>query len=332
MANAPIFLGKVRLKSLLNNLIFSVTLHENYKIIILKEIKKMNEKRFETIEAFAEAVRIEIEQRLQKKATIQKVNKNNGLTLHGLTVLEDKVNISPTIYIESFYEAYEEVGMESIIDTIEEIYEENKINYNFDINSILDYESIKENLRAKLINYELNREFLKEVPHRRFLDLAIIVYIEINDKVIADMASVIVKNNILESWDISKEEMISIAIENSEKNINIMNMSDIVDLTFYKEEVNMYVATNHEMLNGAIAMVNIKKIKELADTLVAQELIIIPSSIHEIILVTLDDMMDDKTYIHDMIKSVNSSIVNKSDVLSENYYIYNKEDNEIRIA
>lgn len=292
----------------------------------------MNEKRFETIEAFAEAVRIEIEQRLQKKATIQKVNKNNGLTLHGLTVLEDKVNISPTIYIESFYEAYEEVGMESIIDTIEEIYEENKINYNFDINSILDYESIKENLRAKLINYELNREFLKEVPHRRFLDLAIIVYIEINDKVIADMASVIVKNNILESWDISKEEMISIAIENSEKNINIMNMSDIVDLTFYKEEVNMYVATNHEMLNGAIAMVNIKKIKELADTLVAQELIIIPSSIHEIILVTLDDMMDDKTYIHDMIKSVNSSIVNKSDVLSENYYIYNKEDNEIRIA
>ena len=292
----------------------------------------MNEKRFETIEAFAEAVRIEIEQRLQKKATIQKVNKNNGITLHGLTVLEDKVNISPTIYIESFYEAYEEVGMESIIDTIEEIYEENKINYNFDINSILDYESIKENLRAKLINYELNREFLKEVPHRRFLDLAIIVYIEINDKVIADMASVIVKNNILESWDISKEEMISIAIENSEKNINIMNMSDIVDLTFYKEEVNMYVATNHEMLNGAIAMVNIKKIKELADTLVAQELIIIPSSIHEIILVTLDDMMDDKTYIHDMIKSVNSSIVNKSDVLSENYYIYNKEDNEIRIA
>lgn len=292
----------------------------------------MNEKRFETIEAFAEAVRIEIEQRLQKKATIQKVNKNNGITLHGLTVLEDKVNISPTIYIESFYEAYEEVGMESIIDTIEEIYEENKINYNFDINSILDYESIKENLRAKLINYELNREFLKEVPHRRFLDLAIIVYIEINDKVIADMASVIVKNNILESWDISKEEMISIAIENSEKNINIMNMSDIVDLTFNKEEVNMYVATNHEMLNGAIAMVNIKKIKELADTLVAQELIIIPSSIHEIILVTLDDMMDDKTYIHDMIKSVNSSIVNKSDVLSENYYIYNKEDNEIRIA
>lgn len=292
----------------------------------------MNEKRFETIEAFAEAVRIEIEKRLQKKATIQKVNKNNGITLHGLTVLEDKVNISPTIYIESFYEAYEEVGMESIIDTIEEIYEENKINYNFDINSILDYESIKENLRAKLINYELNREFLKEVPHRRFLDLAIIVYIEINDKVIADMASVIVKNNILESWDISKEEMISIAIENSEKNINIMNMSDIVDLTFNKEEVNMYVATNHEMLNGAIAMVNIKKIKELADTLVAQELIIIPSSIHEIILVTLDDMMDDKTYIHDMIKSVNSSIVNKSDVLSENYYIYNKEDNEIRIA
>lgn len=292
----------------------------------------MNEKRFETIEAFAEAVRIEIEKRLQKKATIQKVNKNNGITLHGLTVLEDKVNISPTIYIESFYEAYEEVGMESIIDTIEEIYEENKINYNFDINSILDYESIKENLRAKLINYELNREFLKEVPHRRFLDLAIIVYIEINDKVIADMASVIVKNNILESWDISKEEMISIAIENSEKNINIMNMSDIVDLTFYKEEVNMYVATNHEMLNGAIAMVNIKKIKELADTLVAQELIIIPSSIHECLLLNGHDMMKHEYEIRKMIREINQNIVKEQEVLSYNFYIYSSETDEIRIA
>ena len=41
----------------------------------------MSEKRFETMEEFAEAVRTELEKRIEKSAIVQKINKNNGIML-----------------------------------------------------------------------------------------------------------------------------------------------------------------------------------------------------------------------------------------------------------
>ena len=119
----------------------------------------MSEKRFETMEEFAEAVRTELEKRIEKSAIVQKINKNNGIMLYALTVLEDEINISATIYLEPYYEVYEDTGMEYILSRLERVYEENKPEQSFDISKILDYESIKENLRAKLVNYELNKDF-----------------------------------------------------------------------------------------------------------------------------------------------------------------------------
>ena len=296
----------------------------------------MNEKRFETIEAFAEAVRIEIEQRLQKKATIQKVNKNNGLTLHGLTVLEDKVNISPTIYIESFYEAYEEVGMESIIDTIEEIYEENKINYNFDINSILDYESIKENLRAKLINYELNREFLKEVPHRRFLDLAIVVYIALEmEEEIEGNATITVKNNLQQTWKVDTEELIDTALENIKGDVVVADMSEYVDMSLFGDTeklFDIYVITNRLKLHGAVAMLQKDRLKQFSEELEKETLTILPSSIHECLIINAEDAPKDIDELREMVKEVNETVVSDQDILSNNVYIYNRTTDKITIA
>ena len=39
----------------------------------------MNEKRFETMEEFAETVRTEFEKRIEKSVIVQKLNKNNGI-------------------------------------------------------------------------------------------------------------------------------------------------------------------------------------------------------------------------------------------------------------
>ena len=172
----------------------------------------MNEKRFETMEEFAEAVRTEFEKRIEKSVIVQKLNKNNGIMLYGLTVLEDEINISATIYLEPYYEVYEDTGMEYIVDRLERVYEENKPEQSFDISKILDYESIKENLRAKLINYELNRDFLKEVPHRRFLDLAIVAYIALEmEEEIEGNATITVKNNLQQNWKVDTEELIDTA-------------------------------------------------------------------------------------------------------------------------
>ena len=72
------------------------------------------------------------------KVSLQDVTKNNGVVLTGLTIAQKDVNISPTIYLEDFYEAFlNGKSMEEIMEEIKEIYYRSKIDK--DITNIQDY-------------------------------------------------------------------------------------------------------------------------------------------------------------------------------------------------
>lgn len=296
----------------------------------------MNEKRFETMEEFAEAVRAEFEKRIEKSVIVQKLNKNNGIVLYGLTVLEDEINISATIYLEPYYEVYEDTGMEYIVDRLERVYEENKPEQSFDISKILDYESIKENLRAKLINYELNREFLKEVPHRRFLDLAIVAYIALEmEEEIEGNATITVKNNLQQNWKVDTEELIDTALENIKGDVVVANMSEYVDMPLFgntEKLFDIYVITNRLKLHGAVAMLQKDRLKQFSEELKKETLTILPSSIHECLIINAEDEPKDIDELREMVKEVNETVVSDQDILSNNVYIYNRTTDKITIA
>lgn len=296
----------------------------------------MNEKRFETMEEFAEAVRTEFEKRIEKSVIVQKLNKNNGIVLYGLTVLEDEINISATIYLEPYYEVYEDTGMEYILDRLERVYEENKPEQSFDISKILDYESIKENLRAKLINYELNRDFLKEVPHRRFLDLAIVAYISLEmEEEIEGNATITVKNNLQQNWKVDTEELIDTALENIKGDVVVADMSEYVDMSLFGDTENLfdiYVLTNRLKLHGAVAMLQKDRLKQFSEELEKETLTILPSSIHECLIINVEDESKNTKELREMVKEVNETVVSDQDILSNNVYIYNRTTDKITIA
>lgn len=296
----------------------------------------MSEKRFETIEAFAEAVRTEFEKRIEKSAIVQKINKNNGIVLYALTVLEDEINISATIYLEPYYEVYEDTGMEYILSRLERVYEENKPEQSFDISKILDYESIKENLRAKLINYELNKDFLKEVPHRRFLDLAIVAYIALEmEEEIEGSATITVKNNLQQTWKVDTEEMIDTALENIKGDVVVADMSEYVDMSLFGDTeklFDIYVITNRLKLHGAVAMLQKDRLKQFSDELKKETLTILPSSVHECIIISDKDAQKDTEELREMVKEVNETVVSDQDILSNNVYMYCRATDEIKIA
>lgn len=296
----------------------------------------MNEKRFETMEEFAEAVRAEFEKRIEKSVIVQKLNKNNGIVLYGLTVLEDEINISATIYLEPYYEVYEDTGMEYILDRLERVYEENKPEQSFDISKILDYESIKENLRAKLINYELNRDFLKEVPHRRFLDLAIVAYISLEmEEEIEGNATITVKNNLQQTWKVGTEELIDTALENIKGDVVVANMSEYVDISLFgvtEKLFDIYVLTNRLKLHGAVAMLQKDRLKQFAEEQEKETLTILPSSIHECLIINVEEEPKNTDELREMVKEVNETVVSDQDILSNNVYIYNRTTDKITIA
>ena len=74
--------------------------------------------------------------------SIHDVVKNNDQHLDGLMIKDESVNISPTIYLNSFYEEYVDgADMDEILDKIAGIYEANVVDHDFDLSTITDFEA-----------------------------------------------------------------------------------------------------------------------------------------------------------------------------------------------
>ena len=105
------------------------------------------------------------------------VYKNNGILLQGVCVLEQGMNVAPTVYLNEFCDRYEEgETFGEIMREIIEIMEKNKVTNHLDVDFFMDYEQVKRKLVLRLINREKNEELLKQVPYLKFEDLAIVCH------------------------------------------------------------------------------------------------------------------------------------------------------------
>jgi len=89
------------------------------------------------------------------------------------------------------------------------------------------------------------------------------------------------------------------------------------------------VATNKTKLHGAIAIKDIDKISQVADRY-GIDLAIIPSSIHEILLVpVIGDGEEQLSGLHTMIEDINKTQLKPEEVLSNHAYRFNRKDRTI---
>ena len=82
-------------------------------------------------------------------------------------------------------------------------------------------------------------------------------------------------------------------------------------------EGQIYVLSCNNNMNGASAMLHADVLTDLADKCNVNELTILPSSIHEVLVYT-GSMNENQA--NDMVTSVNNEVVNDSDVLSNHIY------------
>lgn len=276
-----------------------------------------------------------------KRISIQQVSKNNGIVLDGLTIMENDCNISPTLYLNYYYDSYSHgISFNDVYQSLLSDYHRHKPSQNIDPSFFTEFDNIRDKIAMKLIHYERNKELLEKVPHIRFLDLAIVFYCLIAMDFATGNATILIHHSHLKNWNITTTELFQIAKDNTRKILpeKLYDMNDVLyelsgRLTHPDPTVSrpspypMFVLTNETNLFGAACMLYkdlLKHFSEKSQT----DFYILPSSIHEVILVpTLEN--DCYGELSDMVREVNDSQLMDDEILSTHAYYYSRRKNEI---
>ena len=302
-----------------------------------KEEKRMK------FEEFVEEIIENMQKRVPENYLIQVQNicKNNDLKLTGLTIGDQNLNIYPTIYLEEFYKKYEEgVSFETITDIIWNTYCQNAPKGNWDTSRFIEWRNVKDIICPKIINYAANRELLNSVPYRKVCDLAV-VYYAVVDICENGVASILLRNEHLKLWGKTEADLYELALENYRRifSITSRNLDHIIlELMNCKEDISfdentivpMIVVTNNKKLNGAAAILFPDELQKIADKMGA-DLYILPSSVHEIILLSTDNTMT-VDELKETVRFVNSNELRQEEVLSDNVYLFNRHNPSIEIV
>ena len=264
--------------------------------------------------------------------------KNNGIHLDGIIIRIGETNVAPIIYLKQYYEEYMEneiISISEIVGRIVELRERHELqDADGVIGKITDWAYVREHIYPMIVSAEDNEEMLRALVSKPFLDLAVIMYIRLDDILqIGGDATVKVTKEILSSLKVSEAEAFDVAFSNMKKDDYAiqdiyMAISGMIDEENIMDEPTgkMFVLTNKRKSWGAVGILD----KDLLHS-IGKSLYILPSSVHETILIPEDENMD-QTFLDAMVTEVNATQLSQEEVLSGHSYYYDFKGNEIRIS
>lgn len=211
------------------------------------------------------------------------------------------------------------------------------------MSGFLDWETIKGSIHVKLINAEQNKEQLGTIPHRPFLDLAAVYYAVAGDLGIQGTSTVLIRNEHMERWGQNEDALYQAAMSNmrSDGKPDFKSMKDVIkdilpdaaDLIEEREhglDSGMYVLTNLRKCFGASELLDKKTLRMVADK-VGDGFIVLPSSVHETIILPSKDTTEYEG-LADMVREVNDTQVDVEERLSYHVYVYSRAEEMLRIV
>lgn len=279
---------------------------------------------------------------------VQQVTKNNGVVKHGMVIGLRESKIRPTIYLENYYKEYchglclQEIAQAILTLYTKEASADNVIQTDFNLNKMMD------KIVFRVVNYERNKELLKECPNERCMgDLTMVFYCIVDTKD-SSVGSFRITHDHLKLFGLSIEELKELAFANTRRMFppQIRNMEDIlveVIMISEDEEVSselnqfelddnngyMYVLTNRQKMFGAGCVLYPDVLQSFSKSVNA-DVVILPSSVHEQILVPYQESMDIKE-LKAMVKEINITQVLEEERLSDSVYLYERTSGEIVI-
>ena len=302
---------------------------------------------------FFEAVKDGVLENLKKtddtlEATISKVTKLNNIVYTGLSFKSQTTRVAPVVYLDEFFARFsdDDLSLNDVIVQVSEIYKTHSADsQDIDVGCITDYNAIKDKIVPAICNAERCTDYLKDAPHEQFCNLAIYfrIIVDIRD----GEGSVLVSNQLMNSWNIGLDDIKSQAWENLKRDNppSFKTMYDVLkesvpafaDVALPEETDDsccMHVLTNHSKTAGAVYMADTSVLEGIAGEM-DSDLIILPSSRHEVIVlpIAMAETPDKLADIKSMVTEINhNGTVSDEDFLGDSVYVYHREAGTVEIA
>ena len=140
---------------------------------------------------------------------VESVQKLNGIEKEAFVISRKKDWIAPTIYVELLYECcLQGVPLSQIAEKVLEQYRKVEAEARRPEKAAFftNWKNAAPQIYCELIHAEKNRTLLSEVPHRKFLDLAVVYYYQMRGNRVPD-ATILIHETHRELWGISAEEL-----------------------------------------------------------------------------------------------------------------------------
>ncbi len=262
--------------------------------------------------------------------SVVRTKKNNGVMMTGIKIQKQEEIFAPVFYINGQEE--EKMDPHEICQTILEKYLNQAEDMEKKLRGIdLELEHCRSRIIYRLVSRKRNKELLKKMPYIPFLDLAITFYLAI-DLDHCCLQTIRIENELQEKWGLRLNELYRIARKNTEHllPIRITRMNDLfqgvfeeVDLTNI-EKTDMIIISNEIGVGGASALLYEGAVERLAEQY-QLDLYIIPSSIHEVIVLPIQDesML---SFLQYLVRDINHKYVDNEEILSNCVYRYKREE------
>lgn len=254
---------------------------------------------------------------------VKEIEKANGIVYTAICMPSndnlDGSKISPVIYIDEPYES----GW-SIDETVAHVFnvaDNNRATVNLDF--VKDFDLTKDKLRVGMLNRESNVPCYIPATRYGFNDLIIYPYIRLefdnggsgNMKVTLDMLS---------QWGVDLDTVIDIGINNTNNETEVTPFVEkliSMGMPSYMAETipanDWLIVSNNREYNGAVNVIT-----QSAKELLPIDYIVIPSSIHEVIVVPYtEEIADNIEFITSLIGQVNDTEVKPEEVLGYKPYV-----------
>ena len=274
----------------------------------------------------------------QIRVNVKDVEKANGMSYRGIVVADDQLGMGVTINMDKHYKMYlAGRPVDEIVDLVQQqamdAFEEKP---DVDISRMKDYESLCSNVIMEAVSREKNAEYLQNVPHFDMADLSIIYRVNVAESRNQGIGVITVDNRLLNSMGVSQDQFQKDVFDQvlaGEPPI-LKPLTEVLGGSFIGDgselDGGLFLATNSNALYGA-SVIAIPGFLDQAAEELGGSFYILPSSVHEVLLLKNDQAMDVQN-LENMVQEINESIVSPEEQLSDRVYHYDAKEKVFELA